>query len=56
MPEEVRRLRALEALERPRAPESVGVLEDLAKDGPGGVLRREAQAALDRLTRKNAAP
>ena len=53
-PEEVRRLRAVEALERSGAPESVGVLEDLAKDGPGSVLRREAQAALDRLTRKGA--
>ena len=49
--EEVRTRRALEALERGGAGASP-VLEELAKDGPGEVVKEEAKAALGRLKRR----
>jgi WD40 repeat protein len=56
VPEEVRSLRALEALERSGAPEALAALRELAKDAPNAKVKREAAASLDRLTRRNAAP
>jgi WD40 repeat protein len=56
--EEVRARRALEALERAGSADAIGVLEDLAKDGPGATVKKEAKAALIRLirlTRRSAA-
>jgi hypothetical protein len=53
--EEVRACRALEALERAGSTDAIGVLEDLAKDGPDETLKQEAKAALVRLARRTAA-
>jgi WD40 repeat protein len=54
--EEVRSLRALEALERSGVPEALEALRALAKDAPNAEVKREAAASLGRLTRRNAAP
>jgi WD40 repeat protein len=54
--EEVRSLRALEALERSGAPEALDALRALAKDSPNAEVKREAKASLDRLARRNATP
>jgi hypothetical protein len=54
--EEARVLRALEALERSGAPEAVDALRALAKDAPNAPVKQEAVAALDRLSRRIAAP
>jgi WD40 repeat protein len=47
--EEVRNLRAVEALERAGAPEAVEALRALAKDAPNADVMQEAAAALGRL-------
>jgi hypothetical protein len=53
--EEVRARRALEALERAGSADAIGVLEDLAKDGPDATVKQDAKAALIRLGRRTAA-
>jgi WD40 repeat protein len=52
--EDVRTMRAVEALERSGAAEAVEVLRTLAKDAPNIVVKSEAAAALDRLGRLKA--
>ena len=47
--EQLRLVRAVEALEKMATPEAVKVLRTLAKGAPGALPTREAQAALDRL-------
>jgi WD40 repeat protein len=49
-PEQLRQVRAVEALERAATPEARQLLEALAKGAPGVLPTREAQAALGRLT------
>jgi hypothetical protein len=49
-PEELRTIRAVEALERMGTPEALRLLHTLADGGPGALPTREAQAALNRLT------
>src|SRR5262249_26988208 len=51
-PERLRLLRALEILERARTAVARQLLETLAQGAPGARLTREAQGALDRLTRR----
>jgi WD40 repeat protein len=51
-PEQLRTIRAVEALERMGTPESRQLLQSLAKGGPGALPTWEAQAALDRLAGK----
>jgi hypothetical protein len=47
--EELRLVRAVEALERAGSPEARRLLRALAEGAPGALATREAQAALDRL-------
>jgi hypothetical protein len=47
--EQLRVVRAVEALERIGTPEARRLLKTLADGGPGELPTREAQAALDRL-------
>jgi WD40 repeat protein len=54
-PEDLRQLRAAEVLERIGSPDARQVLEVLAKGAPGAELTRDAQAAAERLARKNSA-
>jgi hypothetical protein len=54
--EQVRLMRALEVLEQVGTTEARQVLETLAKGAPGALPTREAQAALDRLDRKEKQP
>jgi WD40 repeat protein/beta-lactamase regulating signal transducer with metallopeptidase domain len=49
--EQLRLVRAVEALERMGTPEARQVLRTLAQGAPGALPTREAQAALDRLSR-----
>jgi hypothetical protein len=48
-PEQLRLVRAVEALEMANTPEARQLLEALAKGAPGVLSTREAQAALERL-------
>ena len=50
-PEVLRSLRALEVLEHAGTTEAQQLLETLAKGADGAQLTREAQAALQRLTK-----
>jgi WD40 repeat protein len=53
--EQVRLVRALEVLERQGTAEARQVLETMARGAPGALPTREAQAAVDRLSRRAAA-
>jgi hypothetical protein len=55
-PERLRGLRAVELLERVDSPEARRLLSTLAAGAPEARLTRDARAALDRLTRRPAAP
>jgi RNA polymerase sigma factor (sigma-70 family) len=55
IPEQLRALRAVEALERIGNAEARRVLEAMAKGAPEARLTREARASLDRLLRRTAA-
>ncbi len=50
-PEQVRLVRAVEVLERAATPDARRLLESLAGGAPGALPTREAQAALERLSR-----
>lgn len=54
-PESLRRIRAIQALERIGSPEGRQVLEALAQGPPAARETRDAKAALDRLARRSAA-
>jgi hypothetical protein len=54
-PERVRRLRAVEVLERAGTPEARALLQTLAGGTPAARLTREAKASRDRLSRRKAA-
>src|SRR5262249_11571251 len=49
--EQLRLVRAVEALERMNTPEARALLRTLAQGAPGALPTRQAQAALDRLAR-----
>jgi DNA-binding beta-propeller fold protein YncE len=49
--EQLRTVRAVEALERMATPEARQLLQTLAQGAPGALTTRQAQAALDRLAR-----
>jgi WD40 repeat protein/beta-lactamase regulating signal transducer with metallopeptidase domain len=53
-PEQLRLVRAVEALERAGSPEARRVLETLSRGAPGALPTREAEAALGRLARRPA--
>jgi WD40 repeat protein len=55
IPERLRELRAVEALERAGTAEAVAVLRRLAGGAPQAQLTREAQGSLERLSRRKAA-
>jgi hypothetical protein len=55
-PEQVQLVRAVEVLERLGTPEARQVLETLAQGAPGVLTTRQAQAALDRLSKRAALP
>jgi hypothetical protein len=53
--EQVRTVRAVEALEHAGTPEARQLLQTLAKGAPGALPTREAQAALERMSRQASA-
>jgi WD40 repeat protein len=53
--DDLRQLRSSEVLERIGSPDARQVLEVLARGAPGAELTRDAQAAAERLARKNSA-
>jgi hypothetical protein len=55
-PEELRCLRAVEALEHSGTREACALLEVLAAGAPAARLTREAKAALERLSRRSTNP
>ena len=54
VPEDVRNLRALEALERSGAPGAAELLRTLAKEAANETVKQAAAAAIDRLDRRTA--
>jgi hypothetical protein len=55
-PEQLRRMRAVEALERCATPVAKALLQELAKGAPGARLTEQAKAALEWLERRGKTP